>query len=252
MSNQSPEPGSQAEARDKVKKAFLRPGKRQIVIAVALGALGFAGVTQVRVSGDDDTYPTMRQADLIQMLNGLSAASRRAEQDIADLEKSREKLLSNTRGREAALEQAEKEAQKVAILAGTIPAEGPGVRVTIEDPNLKISAGHVLDAIEELRDAGAEAIEFNDRVRVIATTHVSADQSGLKVDGVRLTAPYTINAIGDPNTLSGGLTVEQGFVDKVLEDDSRIKVVVKKSKLIRVGSVVKGTAPAYAKPSETG
>ncbi len=251
MSTQPQEPGSQAEARNKVKDAFLRPSGRQIVIAVALGALGFAGVTQVRVSGADDAYATMRQADLIQMLNGFSAASRRAEQDIAELEKSREKLLSNTRGRQAALEQAQQEAQKVAILAGTIPAEGPGVRVTIEDPNLKISAGHVLDAIEELRDAGAEAIEFNDRVRVVATTYVAADQAGLKIDGVRLTAPYTINAIGDPNTLAGGLNVEQGFVDKVLEDDSRIEVQVKKSKNIRVGSVVKASNPAYAKPVES-
>jgi len=251
MNASPPDPNSQIQARRRVKDAFLRPSSRQIVIAVALGALGFAAVTQVRVSGADDSYATMRQADLIQMLNGFSAASRRAEQDIAELEKTREALQSNTQGRKAALEQAQKEAQKVAILAGTIPAQGPGVRVTIDDPNLKISSGHVLDAIEELRDAGAEAIEFNDRVRVVATTYVSADQAGLKVDGVRLTAPYTINAIGDPKTLAGGLTVEQGFVDRVLEDDSHIKVSVDKSKNIRVGSVIKTPNPRYAKPSES-
>lgn len=233
-------------------ESFLHPGRRQIVIAVALGALGFAGVTQVRVSGADDAYETMRQADLIQMLNGFSAASRRAEQDIAELEKTRDELQSRTRGREAALEQAQQEAQKVAILAGTIPVEGPGVRITIEDPNLKISSGHVLDAIEELRDAGAEAIEFNDRVRVVATSYVSADQSGLKVDGVRLTAPYIINAIGDPETLAGGLKVEQGFVDKVLEDDSHIKVRVDPSKSIKIRSVIKPKPATYANPVENG
>ncbi|HRV67844.1 MAG TPA: DUF881 domain-containing protein [Marmoricola sp.] len=251
MSQPDPTPGSQEEARRKVKAAFLHPGRGQIWIALALAILGFAAVIQVRVSGQDDAYETMRQADLIQMLNGFSAASRRAEQDIAGLEKTRDKLRSTSAGRQAALDQATAEAQRVAILAGTSPAEGPGIRVTIEDPNLKISAGHVLDAIEELRDAGAESIEFNDRVRVVATSFVSADPAGLKIDGVRLTAPYTITAIGDPATLAGGLTVEQGFVDKVLEDDSRIKAKVSKEKSVRIDSVIKPPKPSYAKPADS-
>ncbi|MEZ5113497.1 MAG: DUF881 domain-containing protein [Nocardioidaceae bacterium] len=78
---------------------------------------------------------------------------------------------------------------------------------------------------------------------------VSADPAGLKIDGVRLTAPYTITAIGDPATLAGGLTVEQGFVDKVLEDDSRIKAKVSKEKSVQIDSVIKPPKPSYAKPA---
>ena len=60
MSQPDPTPGSQEEARRKVKAAFLHPGRGQIWIALALAILGFAAVIQVRVSGQDDAYETMR------------------------------------------------------------------------------------------------------------------------------------------------------------------------------------------------
>ncbi|MEZ5159842.1 MAG: hypothetical protein R2709_03190 [Marmoricola sp.] len=44
--------------------------------------------------------------------------------------------------------------------------------------------------------------------------------------------------------------MEQGFVDKVLEDDSRIKAVVSKEKSVRIDSVIKPPKPSYAKPAD--
>ena len=52
------------------------------------------------------------------------------------------------------------------ILAGTKPAEGPGISLRIDDPRSQVDAAQVLDTIEELRDAGAEAIQLGN-VRVM-------------------------------------------------------------------------------------
>lgn len=53
--------------------------------------------------------------------------------------------------------------------------------------------------IEELRNAGAEVMAINS-VRVVTKTFVSDTDDGLECDGIALSAPYRILAIGDPRT----------------------------------------------------
>ena len=60
------------------------------------------------------------------------------------------------------------------VLNGSVPATGPGLRVTVQDPEGGVTAGVLLDAIQELRGAGAEAIEV-DGVRVVVSSYVGGD-----------------------------------------------------------------------------
>ena len=78
-----------------------------------------------RLNDQDDTYAGLRQAELIQALNGLQAASRKAERDISELESTRDRLSNSTERRTTALEQARKEVRSLGVLAGTVPATGP-------------------------------------------------------------------------------------------------------------------------------
>ena len=110
----------------------------------------------------------MRQADLIQALNGLQATSRRTEQDIEDLEETRDALRNSNERTATALEQARNDLAVLGVLAGTVPATGPGIRITVTVPESNLSLNFLLDGIEELRDAGAEAMENNDAVRIVA------------------------------------------------------------------------------------
>ena len=68
----------------------------------------------------------------------------------------------------------------------------------MQDPKGELSLNHLLDGVEELRNAGVEAIEINDRVRVIAQTSFEDVSGGVRVDGVVLKPPYVIDAIGSP------------------------------------------------------
>ena len=102
----------------------------------------------------------------------------------------------------------------------------------MQDPTGGFSLNHLLDGIEELRNAGVEAIEINDRVRVIAQTSFEDDPAGVRVDGVVLKAPYVIDAIGDADTLSGALTFQDGFTDDVKLDGG--SVTIKKEKQVEV------------------
>ena len=235
-------------ARRRLRKAFLHPSRGQVVVAVLLAVLGAAAVTQVRITGRDDDYSGLRQADLIQALNGLQAASRRTEQDIADLEATRDSLKDSNDKTAAALDQAQTQLTTMGILAGTLAAHGPGLRITVTVPDSHLSVNLLLDGIEEMRDAGAEAIEFNDSVRVVAQTSFEAATGGIDVDGRVLKSPFTIDVIGDPDSLTTAMKFPGGFVDDVALDEGHVSI--KESQDVEVNVLRKVVAPKYAEPGQ--
>ena len=62
---------------------------------------------------------------------------------------------------------------------------------------------------------GAEAIELNDEIRVVAQTGVVQNGAEVEVDGTPLGQPVIIDAIGDTETLATALTFDGGFIDEV-------------------------------------
>ena len=238
------------EGRDRLIAALRHPSVRsQAVTGVLLAVLGFAAVTQVQSNGRDDNYVGARQGDLIQYINSLSLASQRAETEINQLQETRQSLGSDTEARRTALIRARTQAQTLGILAGTVPAAGPGIRAQVTDPATGSGVGtnQMINGLQELRDAGAEVIEINDKVRVVAQTSLAdASGGGLVVDGRQLSAPYTIDAIGDPHTLATALDFTGGFISEVRGVGGTVSV--HELDTVDIGSVVTPTQPRYAVP----
>ena len=250
MTDESPtsrtEPGA-LTGRARLLAALRRPWSRgQVTAAVLLAVVGFGGVVQLHANEGDARYARMRQGDLIQLLNSLSTATQRAENEIAKLQQTRDTLRTSTDSRRAALERARQQADTLGILAGTLPAAGPGVRLTIKDPSGKVGTNQLLDGIEELRDSGAEAIEINDSVRVIAQSYIKDGPRGVIVDGHQLSPPYLIDAIGDPHTLAQAMAFTGGFISDV--ERAGGTVLVTQSQNIEIASVRQAAQPDYAHP----
>lgn len=247
------EPQPPRDGRRRLTEALRRPGSRgQVVAALLLLVLGFAAVTQVRSNGRDNNYVGARQGDLIQFINSLSLASQRADNDISRLQATRQSLGNDTEARRTALTRARQQADTLGILAGTVPATGPGVRVTVSDPDNGSGVGtnQMINGLEELRDAGAEVIELNDKVRVVAQTSLTDGNGGLLVDGHQLKAPYTIDAIGDPHTLATALDFTGGFISEVKGVGG--KVDVRELSKVDITATRKPVQPRYAVPGGTG
>lgn len=213
-----------ASGRTRLGGAMMRPSRAQAVVGVLLAVVGFAAVTQVRANEDDDTYAAYREQDLIDVLNGLSGTSERAESEISRLEETRDDLKSTTSSRQAALEQAQERGDSLAILAGQVPVSGPGIRVTIEEEDGTVSVASILDTVQELRTAGAEAMEFNDQVRVVAQSAFEDGSGGIRLDEQLLTSPFVIEVIGEPNTLAEALEFAQGPREQLEEDGASVEV----------------------------
>lgn len=237
--------------RDRLLSSVRKPRARgQITAGVLLAVVGFASVAQVQANGRDDDYEGMREEDLVQLLNSLASASQRAENDIAQLEQTRASLRSDTDARQAALSQARGRAEVLGILAGTLPAVGPGIVVTVKDPQRNVGIDQMLNGIEELRNAGGEAIEINDAVRVVAQTELEDGEQGIIVDGTQLAPPYTLEVIGDPHTLSTALNIRGGFVQDIEDSTIGGDVTIEEASQVEVATLAEMEEPQYAEPVE--
>ena len=86
--------------RDRLLAALTaRPSRGQAVVGVLLATVGFAAMTQVQSNERDDTYSSLRQSDLIRVLDGLAGTSQRAEDEIDRLRQTRDDLRTSTSSR---------------------------------------------------------------------------------------------------------------------------------------------------------
>jgi uncharacterized protein YlxW (UPF0749 family) len=234
----------------KLRRAFLHPGKGQVIAAAILLLVGMAGVMQIKINTADATYSGARREDLIQLLDGLGAQSRRLEGEIAELEQTRTSLKSGADSGRTARDAVRKQVQDLSILAGTVPAQGLGIRMRISDPGGRVNAEVLLDAVEELRDAGAEVIEVNDTVRIVASSWFGQEgQGGLLIDGASVTRPITIEAIGDPHALEEAAQFRGGIVSEIEGPRIGGHVQIEKPSLVAIDSLHATNENQYARPA---
>ncbi len=229
---------------------FVRPGRAQVVFAAILLVCGLAVAMQVRAQTSETDYSTLRRADLIQLLDDLTAQSRQLEAEIADLEATQRQLQGGADSEKVAREEAQRRLDVLGILGGTVPAQGPGVRFTINDPQHKVTSELLLNAIEEFRDAGAEVIAINGTVRVVASTWFGPGPNGsLVVSGEQITRPITIDVIGEPHALTEAARFSGGLVSEV--ESSRVggTVSIVTDGKLRISAVVAPPTNRFAKPA---
>jgi uncharacterized protein YlxW (UPF0749 family) len=221
------------------------------VIGLLLGLLGFAFVVQLRSNSTDQQLSADRPEDLVRILSDLDARKDRLSQEISTLQTTQQQLTAGSQNRQAALDEATRRADELGILAGTLQAQGPGLRVEFRSAAKSIQASDVLNAVEELRGAGAEAMQITGAggtaVRIIASTSFVDGAGGLVVDGTALTGPYTLTAIGDPPTMQIALNIPNGVADDVHTHGGSVTIASPGTVLVSALHPV--TTPRYAQPA---
>ena len=228
------------------RRGPLRTRRRsQALVGVLCAVLGFALVTQVRSTREAPVLAGARQDDLVRILDDLGAREERLRREIDSLTETRQRLASGST--EEAAAEARRRAQTLGILAGTIAAQGPGIVLTIDDPERQVDASLLLNALEELRDAGAEAVQIGP-VRVGASTYFRDRDAAVEVDGQLLRAPYVFTVIGDPDTLAQALDIPGGVVDEVASVPGA-KAGIERAATLEVDALRPLDPPQYARPA---
>ena len=242
-----PEPAvSPAPARASVTTARRR---RDPLAAALIGVLtlilGFAFAVQVRSIGDDQQYEGAREEDLVRILDELNAREERLREQLSDQRSALQQLTSSDSQSAAALEEANRRAEAIGILNGTIAAQGPGLTMTIRDPEDEVRVADILDAIQELRGAGAETMQI-DGVRVGVSTAITGDPGDLMVDGRPITAPYEFVVIGSPQDMETAMNIPGGVVPQISGRGGSVDIA--QSEEVVVDALRPLDTPQYAEP----
>lgn len=190
-----------------------RATRANLFAAILAVVLGLALVTQVQET-QEQGLEELREEELVRILDDVTQDAQRLANEARALEITRDRLLSGVDSSTEALRAAQQRLDALAVLAGTAPATGPGIVLAISDPEGRVGATLLIDAVQELRDAGAEAIQIGE-VRVVASTHFTDTPDGVEAGDKPLAEPYIVRAVGDSATMAAAMEIPGGVTESV-------------------------------------
>ncbi|GAA1289642.1 DUF881 domain-containing protein [Brachybacterium alimentarium] len=215
----------------------------QLIVGLLCVLLGLAIAAQLRQS--DDSLEGASQQELVRLLDESGRHAAGLEVENAELDRTLESLRSGAGDDAAARTAAEERLEDLEIIAGTSPAHGRGIVVSISDPDEGVRASTLLGVVQELRNAGAEVIQIGD-VRVVASTSITTAPSGrLQVDGTPVPVPYTLSVIGDPEVMEPALRIPGGAADSVTADGGTLAVASETD--VQIDATVELSEPEHSR-----
>lgn len=180
---------------------------------------------------------------------------KKLEEEIAKLRDEKTKLENAIGSQTKQAEVLNENLQEAKIFAGLTEVEGPGILVTLKDSEKAVQQGlgggdqiihdiDVLRVVNELWASGAEAISVNNR-RVAYSSSFRCVGPVIHVDGVPISSPVTIRAIGDAPTLMGGLNLPLGVLAEIRSADPAM-VQLEGLKTLRLPAYQGATTRKYA------
>jgi len=189
--------------------------RSQLSVAAVAFLLGLLVVVQLRTQTGGSALQALSTQDLTSLVANLNSQNDRLRTEIGTLQNQLDELRANQATGATSIGQIESDLGRVRAWTGLDPVSGRGVTITVSGP---IEANAVEDLLNELRNAGAEAIAIGD-IRVVAKTTVSGPPGSLDVDGFLLGNPFRIRVIGKPETLVGSLTRAGGIIAQLAATD---------------------------------
>lgn len=203
--------------------------KGKITMTVIIGIMCFILVyvmfMQFKVVNQTDitSLTTKRESELREELDSWQSkyedTANQLEQAKTNLEEYKNKIDDT----QAASELLDKELQQTDLYLGKTDVEGAGIIINLSDGTSNIIAEDLINLMNELKTAEAEAISVNGQ-RVTNLTEFADVDSYIVVNGTRLSSPYTIQVIGNQKYLESGITAKGGFSDDMTSNGKNISI----------------------------
>ncbi len=194
--------------------------KRQLIIASVLSIMCFLTVYLICIQFktvdniDVTELETMRENEL---RTALADWKSKYEEVTTEYEATKEKIQeynNKIEDDEKAGELLADDLENAKMLLGLTDVEGAGVIITITDNSEKqVDSTDLLDLVNELNSAGAEAISINGQ-RIVPMTDIFDVNDFVVIKEKRVTSPYIIKAIGDVTYLQSALSIKKGYLDE--------------------------------------
>jgi uncharacterized protein YlxW (UPF0749 family) len=217
-------------------------GRRYLIVGLTI-ILGIFLSLAIKQNDEPKLLSSAREDELVRILDDLSKQKDNLELELIKQSQVLDSLKSGSN--EEAKKAAQNRIDQLILLSGTAPVTGRGIQVLITGDVYSVSAYTVLDSVQELRDAGAVAIEINGN-RIINSTYFNDTSDGITVNQAKIRSPYRISALGDPETLATALKIPGGLAEKVTTSGGQ--VVITQYATLVIESTVDLITPQYAVP----
>jgi uncharacterized protein YlxW (UPF0749 family) len=222
----------------------LRTPRSQLLVAVVAFLLGLLVVVQIRAQAGGDRLASLSAQDLTLLVGNLNADNDRLRTEIAGLERQLDTLeVGGNRGT-ASVAEIRADLERIRVWAGLDPVAGNGILITVRGP---IGAPDLEDVINELRNAGSEAIAIDD-VRVVTGTVIGGTTGALSVDDTPLADPFTIRAIGVQESMTGSLTRAGGIVAQLAATSPEAALDIEPTDRMTLPATDRNLVPADGRP----
>lgn len=199
-----------------------QPGATRHLTIVAF-MLGLLVVVQLRSTSHAANISTLSTSDQARVLSNLVDSNAGLRNEVQALEEQLARL--NPADAQKSSEALTAELKRLMVISGAAAAAGPGVRVEVSG---QINPLDMQDLINELRNAGAEAISVDGR-RIVVRSVVARDGADLVLDSTPLHPPYVLDAIGQPDTMEKALLRKGGLVGLLEYAYPGLKITVTKA-----------------------
>src|SRR2546429_2293829 len=211
--------------------------QRVIVVSLIGLALGFLVVVQLRsqavvprsLAAQDDTSVAL-------LINDLNRANNQLIQQGAALAQQEAQLRQALTAGGADVQAVQKEFVTLREVNGEVPVHGPGLQIRIEGTIMDFE---LQDALNNLRNAGAEAIALNGQ-RIISSTPVQSRGNSLLINGHAVSSPLSLLVIGDPEQLGPAADLSASSLQ------TRVQVEIQRQTDLAITEVVTPRPLIYA------
>lgn len=217
-----------------------------LTIIVLCALLGFGYVTQSQNS--KKSYESLSEDELVRLLDETNRQVESLEQQRTQLSEQLDSIRSSANKQQELERVAQENERTSGILSGRLAAHGKGIEITITQGGKHIPASVLFTLIEELRNAGAEVMQFGD-VRVVASTYFLDTGDGVVCDGISMKAPYKILVIGDPESLTNAVQIAGGVGSQLrVRYDAGVRI--RQNNNVQIDATRQPSTYSYAKTVE--
>ena len=218
--------------------------RSQLTIAAVALVLGLLVVVQLRSQAESSALAQLSSQDLTVLVANLNARNDQLRREVASLQGELATLTANQSRGDVSVDEITAELQRVRAYAGIEPVAGPGVSISIHGP---IDGAGVEELINELRNAGAEAIAAGD-VRVVTGVVVAGAPGEAVVDGTLLGDTFQLSAIGAPDKLTGPLPRSGGIIAQLAATQPTVGLIVTPVDRLALPATTRNLVPAHGRP----
>ena len=219
----------------------MKKGKKTMIVTIGLACFALACVMfmQFKIVNETDitSIETMREEELREELANWKEKYEEVEQQYAEVE---DKIDEYKAKKESDIETSvllKDELEQTNTLLGKTDIEGEGIEVTINETTNSdfavIKASNLISIVNDLKNAGAEAISINEERILTMSDIVDINETFIKVNGQRVLAPYVIKAVGNKSHLESALLGNGGYAEQLRGIGHDVKITALDKVLIK-------------------